>query len=586
MKPLEVKQQVRLGLGKCVELVLSGIRFRLFRAAITVVIIALAVAFLVTMLTESFIARSVAKAVYIQTAPRRMLLHWTSRLSLPLTEAQIIKELNTAEPGSEAWLEFEAWGKLNDDQIAELKKVAAMQSEYLEFADELSEGQKGVILGRVRGIDIFPYLENPDNLDQFLSGVRKFGLHSKLPDGPDGVKPFVAVWVETKPLRERIFAGHAGAISQVQPLLKGKSVKAALADADENLLAGLAELGYRLPKEQLPTVTEQARLSLDAETLVKLLKIKKISQRLATRNKALLTDVNSHMLFSNLSSTDGAKWLLGIIEENNESIEKNTLKPPAMNTAEIKRVAAEYLDGKKTPQSDALARFIAIDMVKSFITSRHPDKKTENEITEAFFDELAADGQWLLDKIAEHNDGLAATRIEPLNMTADRITSAAKNMIEESELSEVEASVAEAAGQKGFMGFSPRTISLLLVSLMVCVVGIANAMLMSVTERFREIATMKCLGATDGFIMLNFIMESCFQGTAGGIIGAIIGLLLGVLRAWANYGWIAMENLPFGELGMTACACIGIGIVLSALAAVYPAWVAARLAPMEAMRIE
>ena len=53
---------------------------------------------------------------------------------------------------------------------------------------------------------------------------------------------------------------------------------------------------------------------------------------------------------------------------------------------------------------------------------------------------------------------------------------------------------------------------LISLSLLVCVVGIANAMLMSVTERFREIGTMKCLGALDSFIMTIFLMESGLQG--------------------------------------------------------------------------
>ena len=52
---------------------------------------------------------------------------------------------------------------------------------------------------------------------------------------------------------------------------------------------------------------------------------------------------------------------------------------------------------------------------------------------------------------------------------------------------------------------------LITLSLLVCVVGIANAMLMSVTERFREIGTMKCLGALDSFIVKLFLLESTFQ---------------------------------------------------------------------------
>ena len=136
------------------------------------------------------------------------------------------------------------------------------------------------------------------------------------------------------------------------------------------------------------------------------------------------------------------------------------------------------------------------------------------------------------------------------------------------------------------LGFNSRMLSLIGVSFMVCIVGIANAMLMSVTERFREIATMKCLGATDGFIMVNFILESVMQGVAGGVMGVFLGFLLGTLRSWASYGWLALSNYPAMPILAAAGVALAVSILISALAAVYPAYVAARLAPMEAMRIE
>jgi len=134
--------------------------------------------------------------------------------------------------------------------------------------------------------------------------------------------------------------------------------------------------------------------------------------------------------------------------------------------------------------------------------------------------------------------------------------------------------------------FSSRTIALISVSFMVCMVGIINAMLMSVADRFREIATMKCLGATDGFIMLNFMLESAVQGVVGGVIGALLGTVLGILRSGLAYGSMAISHLPGLSLLSAAAISFGLGVVLSVLAAVYPAFVAARLAPMEAMRIE
>ena len=71
-----------------------------------------------------------------------------------------------------------------------------------------------------------------------------------------------------------------------------------------------------------------------------------------------------------------------------------------------------------------------------------------------------------------------------------------------------------------------RQIWLVIMALMVSVVGIANSMLMSVTERFREIGTMKCLGALDKFIVKLFLFESALLGLLGSLLGALLGILV------------------------------------------------------------
>jgi len=109
---------------------------------------------------------------------------------------------------------------------------------------------------------------------------------------------------------------------------------------------------------------------------------------------------------------------------------------------------------------------------------------------------------------------------------------------------------------------------------------------MSVTERFREIATMKCLGALDSVIMIMFVMESALQGLAGGLVGVVLGAILGMVRSLWGFGLLVFSNVPGVLLLASAGVCLVAGMVLAAIAAVYPAWVAARLAPMEAMRIE
>ena len=122
------------------------------------------------------------------------------------------------------------------------------------------------------------------------------------------------------------------------------------------------------------------------------------------------------------------------------------------------------------------------------------------------------------------------------------------------------------------------------LSLLVCVVGIANAMLMSVTERFREIGTMKCLGALDSFIIRLFLLESTFQGVIGTVIGVIIGLALTLMLALFDYGNFVFDYFPGASIVKSAAAAIVAGTMLSLIGAMLPAYKAAKMEPVEAMR--
>ncbi|CAN5613608.1 hypothetical protein BH10PLA1_BH10PLA1_02370 [soil metagenome] len=125
---------------------------------------------------------------------------------------------------------------------------------------------------------------------------------------------------------------------------------------------------------------------------------------------------------------------------------------------------------------------------------------------------------------------------------------------------------------------------LLGLALLVAFVGILNAMLMSVTERFREIGTMKCLGALDSFIIKLFLIESLFQGIVGTLLGIVLGVMLSFASVLSNYGRYAWKNLPAGEIAVSLMVCLVIGVTLTVAGALYPAWQAARMQPIEAMR--
>lgn len=127
---------------------------------------------------------------------------------------------------------------------------------------------------------------------------------------------------------------------------------------------------------------------------------------------------------------------------------------------------------------------------------------------------------------------------------------------------------------------------IVILSLLVCTVGIINAQLISVTERFREIGIMKCLGALDSMVLRLFILESIFQGLAGAGTGAILGFLFALLQGFIRFGEQAWHTLPLLNASGSVLISISIGCGLSVIGVLYPAFIAARMEPVQAMAAE
>lgn len=126
---------------------------------------------------------------------------------------------------------------------------------------------------------------------------------------------------------------------------------------------------------------------------------------------------------------------------------------------------------------------------------------------------------------------------------------------------------------------------IIIISLVVTVIGISNAMLMSVTERFREIGTMKCLGALSSFVRKLFLIESGFMGIVGGFSGALAGCLFSILIYSVTYDFgIVFGSLDYGTLALYFALSMTAGVILSIVAAIYPASVASKMRPADALR--
>ncbi len=130
-------------------------------------------------------------------------------------------------------------------------------------------------------------------------------------------------------------------------------------------------------------------------------------------------------------------------------------------------------------------------------------------------------------------------------------------------------------------GAQVRSLWLAGTSLLMCLVGITNSMLMSVTERYREIGTFKCLGASDSFIVKVFVLESLLLGFLGSLLGSVIGaaaMLAAVRLQGAGVGvgpWLQVVALG-----------TGVGLLMTVVAAIAPAIQAARMPAAAALRVD
>ena len=117
------------------------------------------------------------------------------------------------------------------------------------------------------------------------------------------------------------------------------------------------------------------------------------------------------------------------------------------------------------------------------------------------------------------------------------------------------------------------------IALLAAGIGIMNIMLVSVTERTREIGIRKAVGAQKRDVLRQFLIEAVILCQAGGLLGILVGILVG------NVVSVLLEVppvIPWDWVGYGVLFCTAVGLVFG----VYPAWKAANLDPIEALRYE
>ena len=124
------------------------------------------------------------------------------------------------------------------------------------------------------------------------------------------------------------------------------------------------------------------------------------------------------------------------------------------------------------------------------------------------------------------------------------------------------------------------------LSLLVCAAGVLNTMLMSVSQRYREIGTIKCLGALDSFVLFSVVAEAGIIGAVGAIAGVVIGLVISLLLGMIEHGAALFTHMRFSYFPLKLLVVIAVGMFLTSMGALIPAWIASKMPPMDAMRGE
>lgn len=457
---------------------------------ITVSILALAVAFLVQMLSFGLLAHETRLTAHRELAESRRLGQYVTRLTSPDAKAVVLDALDRGDP--ERLAEYQRWSAATPAELEAAQHTARQLAEIARSWQALPTAPRAALLGDRSAEQLFDALEDLETFQKFVARLGALGV--RVPTGsPESFARLVQVDRQRlDQLLERISTGHERALEALRAAHPNRSPLDLLANPPSGLFETLRGAGFELGAED-PTALERfAKDELDVAAMQRALLHPDVRAAAARKLSVPLGDVHLTNVAGHVTSHQRAVWFA------------DTLKR-----------APDVLP----PSPERLLELLSDQLRRAYVT------------------EIAGE--------------------EPPEQ------------------------------RSGLFGLSGRDRLLIGLSFLVCVVGVTNAMLMSVTERLTEIATMKCLGALDRFVMAMFVLEAVLLGLVGGAAGAVLGVLLAVVRGLLEFGWLLSGAAgALGQVGMGALIAVGVGIVLAAGAAVGPSWLAARLAPMEAMRVE